>query len=268
MRKNILLLIPDFPLPTPHSPFPIPPFPHSAFRIPHSAFRIPHSLLPLLRPQSAIRDQESCGKPMPMGSLQPNRIFSLKNQVFYLARRCWLRYIAARNRQMIKAHKRKNDGSIDLANSFAPGLPKITIQIYQTPHMIRLFGQGFEISSTIRLRMDERGVWVELILDKERPELRTEGKVIGIDRGFRKAFVTSDGQEIGVELMDQINRKDKRSKRAYRHIQTELFRHLKRLKLEGVKTIVLEDLRYIKHGKRGTFSRQINWQFAISLVRF
>jgi IS605 OrfB family transposase len=30
------------------------------------------------------------------------------------------------------------------------------------------------------------------------------------------------------------------------------------LKLEGVKTIVLEDLRYIKHGKRGTFSRQVN----------
>jgi len=29
------------------------------------------------------------------------------------------------------------------------------------------------------------------------------------------------------------------------------------LKLEGVKTIVLEDLRYIKRGKRGTFSRQV-----------
>jgi len=148
--------------------------------------------------------------------------------------------------------------AFDLALSFASGLPKITIPINQTAHMNRFLGQGWQIGSTIRLGMDDRGVWVELIFEKERPELRTEGEVIGIDRGFRKAFVTSDGQEIGAELRDQIRRKDKRSKRAYRHIKTELFRHLKQLKLEGVKTIVLEDLRYIKHGKRGTFSRYTN----------
>jgi len=106
--------------------------------------------------------------------------------------------------------------------------------------------------------MNERGVWIELIFEKERPELQTEGKVIGIDRGFRKAFVTSDGQEIGAELRDQIRRKGKRSKTARSHIKTELFRRLKELKLDGVKTIVLEDLRYIKHGKRGTFSRHVN----------
>jgi putative transposase len=167
------------------------------------------------------------------------------------------RKVATLDNRFVKIEEFKR-AAFDLAISFASGMPKITIPIYQTPHMIRLFGRGFEISSTIRLGMDERGVCVELIFEKERHELRTEGKVVGIDRGFRKAFVTSDGQEIGVELRDQIKRKDKRSKRAYRHIQTELFRHLKRLKLEGVKTIVLEDLRYIKHGKRGTFSRQIN----------
>jgi IS605 OrfB family transposase len=148
--------------------------------------------------------------------------------------------------------------AFDLALSFASGLPKITIPINRTAHMNCFLGQGWRIGSTVRLGMDERGVWVELIFEKERPELRTEGKVIGIDRGLRKAFVTSDGQEIGAELRDQIRRKDKRSKRAYRHIKTELFRHLKRLKLDDVKVIVLEDLRYIKHGKRGTFYRHVN----------
>jgi IS605 OrfB family transposase len=148
--------------------------------------------------------------------------------------------------------------AFDLALSFASGLPKITIPINQTAHMNRFLGRGWMIGSTIRLGMDDRGIWIELIFEKERPELRTEGKIIGIDRGFRKAFVTSDGQEIGAELRDQIRRKDKRSKRAYHHIKTELFRHLKRLKLEGVKTIVLEDLRHIKRGKRGTFSRHVN----------
>jgi len=148
--------------------------------------------------------------------------------------------------------------AFDLAISFASGLPKITIPINRSAHMNRFLGQGWQIGSTLRLGMDERGVWIELIFERKRPELRTEGKVIGIDRGFKKAFVTSDGQEIGVELRDQIRGKGRRSKTAYHHIKTELFRHLKRLKLEGVKTIVLEDLRYIKHGRRGTFSRYVN----------
>src|SRR5262249_6491630 len=148
--------------------------------------------------------------------------------------------------------------AFDLAITLSSGLPKITIPIGRNVHMNRLLGQDFRIGSTVRLGMDERGVWVELNFEKDRPALRTEGKTIGIDRGYRKAFVTSDGQEIGVELKDQIRRKGKRSKTSYHHIKTELFRHLKQLNLDGVKTIVLEDLRYIKHGKRGTFSRHVN----------
>jgi IS605 OrfB family transposase len=167
------------------------------------------------------------------------------------------RKVATLDNRFVKIEEFKG-AAFDLALSFASGAPKITIPINQTAHMNRFLGQGWQIGSTIRLGMDDRGVWVELIFEKERPELRTEGTVIGIDRGFRKAVVTSDGQEIGAGLSDQIKRKDKLSTRAYRHIKTELFRYLKRLKLEGVKAIVLEDLRHIKRGKRGTFSRHVN----------
>jgi putative transposase len=167
------------------------------------------------------------------------------------------RKVATSDNRFVKIEEFKG-AAFDSAISFASGLPKITIPINRTAHVNRFLGRGWQINSAIRLGMDGRGVWVELIFERERPELRMEGKVIGIDRGFRKAFVTSDGQEIGAELRDQIRLKDKRSKRAHCHIKTELFRRLKRLKLEGVKTIVLEDLRYIKHGKRGTFSRHIN----------
>ena len=83
--------------------------------------------------------------------------------------------------------------------------------------------------------------------------MRGEGGVVGVDRGFRTAFVTSDGQEIGAELRDQIRSKDKRSKRAYRHIKTELFRYLKQLKLEGVKTSWFKDRGNIKQVKGGSF---------------
>lgn len=167
------------------------------------------------------------------------------------------RKVATLDNRFVKIEEFKGE-AFDLALRFASGMPKITIPINQTAHMNRLWGHGWQTGSTIRLGMNERGLWIELIFEKRRPELRAEGKVIGIDRGFRKAFVTSDGQEIGAELRDQIRRKGKRSKTSYYHIRTELFRCLKGLKLEGVKTIVLEDLRYIKHGKRGTFSRQVN----------
>ena len=167
------------------------------------------------------------------------------------------RKVATLDNRFVKIEEFKG-AAFDLGLIFASGMPKITIPINQTAHMNRFWGHGWQTSSTIRLGMNKRGVWVELIFEKERPELRTEGKVIGIDRGFRKAFVTSDGQEIGAELRDQIRRKAKRSKTSYYHIRTELFRCLKGLKLEGVKMIVLEDLRYIKHGKRGTFSRHVN----------
>ncbi|MBO0858126.1 MAG: IS200/IS605 family accessory protein TnpB-related protein, partial [Chloracidobacterium sp.] len=59
-------------------------------------------------------------------------------------------------------------------------------------------------------------------------------------------------------IKELIKKKGKRSKTSHYHIKTEIFRALKQLKLDGVKAIVLEDLRYIKHGKRGTFSRHVN----------
>jgi putative transposase len=167
------------------------------------------------------------------------------------------RKVATLDNRFVKIEEFKGM-AFDLGLSFASGMPKITIPIDQTAHMNRFGGHGWQTSSTIRPGMNKRRVWIELIFEKKRPELRAEGKVIGIDRGFRKAFVTSDGQEIGAKLRDQIRRKGKRSKTSYYHIRTELFRCLKGLKLEGVKMIVLEDLRYIKHGKRGTFSRHVN----------
>src|SRR5215470_32047 len=144
------------------------------------------------------------------------------------------RKVATLDNRFVKIEEFKG-AAFDLGLSFASGMPKITIPINQTAHMNRFGGHGWQTGSTIRLGMNDRGVWIELIFEKERPELRTEGRVIGIDRGFRKAFVTSDGQEIGAELRDQIVGVDKRSKKAHRRIRTELLRSLGyyRVNLDG-----------------------------------
>lgn len=150
-------------------------------------------------------------------------------------------------------------GAFDLALRFASGLPKLVIPLHWTAHTNRLREQGWQWCTTIRLGLDGERVWVELIFEKERPALRTEGTVLGIDRGLNKAFTCSDGQVVGgADFKAEIAARGKRDKTAHHHSKTELFRRLKQLKLEGVKTIVLEDLRYLKRGKRGKFPRRLN----------
>lgn len=150
-------------------------------------------------------------------------------------------------------------GAFDLALRFASGLPKLVIPLDWTAHTDRLREQGWRLSTTIRLGLDGKRVWVDLIFERERPALRTEGTVLGIDRGLNKAFTCSDGQIVGgADFKAEIEARDKRAKTAHHHLRTELFRRLKQLKLDGVKTIVLEDLRQIKRGKRGKFPRRLN----------
>ena len=98
------------------------------------------------------------------------------------------RKVATLDNRFVKIEEFRG-AAFDLGLSFGSGMPKITIPINQTAHMNRFWGQGWQTSSTIRLGMNKRGVWIELIFEKKLPELRTEGKVIGIDRGLRKGFV-------------------------------------------------------------------------------
>jgi len=133
------------------------------------------------------------------------------------------RKVATLDNRFVKIEEFKGE-AFDLGLSFASGMPKVTIPINQTAHMNRLWGHGWRTGATIRLGMNRRGVWIEVIFEKKRPELRTEGKVIGIDRGLRKAFVTSDGKEIGAELRDQIRGKGKRSNCHFPEMNPEGFR--------------------------------------------
>src|SRR5262249_50855500 len=69
------------------------------------------------------------------------------------------RKVATLDSRFVRVEEFKG-AAFDLALSFASGLPKVTIPINQTAHMNRFLGHGWQIGSTIRLGMDERGVWV------------------------------------------------------------------------------------------------------------
>ena len=150
------------------------------------------------------------------------------------------------------------DGSFDFCMKLSSGAPKMIVPFNKTVHLNKFLSRGWLLSKSVRLGYNERGLFADLILEKEKPPMRTEGTVLGIDRGFNTMLATSDGQFIGKELKEQIKKGGKRRKSWHHYIETEALRYLKQLKLTNVKTISIENLKNVKKDKRGKFSRKVN----------
>ena len=151
------------------------------------------------------------------------------------------------------------DGHFDMCLKFGSGVPKLVIPFNWTKHTNKFRDDGWVLGQSIRLGYNKKkGLFVDLMFEKERPELREEGEVMGIDSGFNSMLVTSDNQFIGEGLKETIKRGGKRRKSWHHFIETEANRFLKQLNLDGVKLISLENLKHVKRGKRGKFSRIAN----------
>lgn len=163
------------------------------------------------------------------------------------------------------------EGSFDLALSFGSGIPAMIVPIHHTKHSRKFLKEGWTLSHSIRLGLKNGRVWVDLLFAKPRPKLKPEGETVGIDLGYRTLAATSEGDILGTELKEKIQSTGKRRKHVHSYIQTEIKRTLKALDVSNVKTIVVEHLKYVKHGQRGKFSRHANrllsfWQYARSLT--
>ena len=142
---------------------------------------------------------------------------------------------------------------------FGSGVPKLVIPFNWTKHTNKFINDGWVLAQSIRLGYNnKKGLFVDLIFEKECPELREEGGVIGIDSGLNSMLVTSDNQFIGAGLKETIKRGGKRRKSWHHYIETEANRFLKQLNLDNIKLISLENLKHVKRGKRGKFSRIAN----------
>jgi|SRR5262245_28059282 len=151
------------------------------------------------------------------------------------------------------------------------GAPRLTAPFRSTSPINKLIASGWAISKTARLGMRRGRLWIELIFEKERAAPKTEGRVVGMDSNYRNGQVFSDGQQVGQELHAKIQNFGKREKHTRQQIKEELAREVKKIDLREVKTVVIEDLKRVKDGKRGTFSRTMNrrlshWQYAYAKV--
>jgi IS605 OrfB family transposase len=110
------------------------------------------------------------------------------------------------------------------------------------------------------------------MLEKPRPAKRTAGKVVGMDSNYKAGFVFSDGQQMGQALYDRIQHFGKRQKNTFAEIDSMVGQALKEVDWESIQALGVEDLKRVKQGKRGTFSRGFNrrlshWLYRASAAR-
>jgi len=153
----------------------------------------------------------------------------------------------------------KFNGSFDYAvNLTGSGAPVMTIPVKSTKHLNIKLKQGWTLSKTVRLGIDEDRLFVDFILEKPIPPQRKEGRILGMDSNYKNGLVFSDGKKFGKEIYDRIQKFSKRQKHTHEECKSMLYSILNKIDFTNVKMIVIEDLKRVKSGKRGKFPRLFN----------
>jgi len=118
--------------------------------------------------------------------------------------------------------------------------------------------EGFTLSKSMRIFIRKDKLILEFFLEKDALGLKSEGEIEGLDLGYRNLAVCSSGQTVGGRMDKVIKSFSKREKHTHLQIRQKSFQELKKLDLANVSMLVVEDLKHVKSGTRGTFSRQGN----------
>lgn len=138
------------------------------------------------------------------------------------------------------------------------GAPRLLLPVHSTRLIQRRLQAGWTLAKTIRLGMDGKRLWIDFLFEKERPLRRAEGHVVGMDSNYKNGLVFSDGQVVGQALYQRIQALAKRQKHTHAEIKSLLGQALKSIDFAAFKTLCIEDLKRVKSGTRGTFSRRLN----------
>jgi IS605 OrfB family transposase len=139
------------------------------------------------------------------------------------------------------------------------GAPKgLGVPIPSTQPLNEKLADGWTLRQTIRLGLRKGKLFIDLLLEKKRPELKQEGRIVGMDSNYKNGLVFSDGQKVATELYQLIQGFAKRQKHTLCEIKSLLGLAIKQVDFSQIKILVIEDLKKVKSGKRGTFSRRFN----------
>lgn len=136
---------------------------------------------------------------------------------------------------------------------------EILIPIKEHKHSLKF--KDWTMLSTIKISK----TYVSLTFQKEKPDMKQEGEVVGLDSGYKNLLVSSNGQFIGSEInsiYNKIARKTRGSKafdRALKERDNKIGKIInKELNLDNIKEIKVENLKNLKKGIKGKFRKEFN----------
>jgi len=152
------------------------------------------------------------------------------------------------------------DGLFDWAvNLIGSGAPKMVIPVPTTSHLKRFLADGWPMSKTVRLGRDPKGrLFIDFIVEKPRPPLRTEGQTVRMDNNYKSGLVFSDGQWVASLVYALIQLFAPRQKHTKAQIKSLIGHELKKIDFSPIKILVIEDLKWVRHQTRGKFPRVLN----------
>jgi len=164
------------------------------------------------------------------------------------------------------------DGSLDWAvKLIGSGAPQMIIPVPSTSHLNKFLADGWPMAKTLRLGRDHRGrLFVDFIVEKPRPALKTEGQIVGMDNNYTNGLVFSDGQWVAQRLYALIQSFAPREKHTKAQIKSLIGRELKKIDFSALQVLCIENLKWVKHQTRGKFSRVFNrrlshWLYAYTV---
>ncbi|MFA5025083.1 MAG: transposase [Candidatus Shapirobacteria bacterium] len=128
-----------------------------------------------------------------------------------------------------------------------------TLNLPINQHSQNLKYNKWNQKKSIRLLKKNGKYFLVFFYEKEDLNLRKSGSSLGIDQGYKALVTCSDGQIQGQDLEQlykRISNKKQGSKAFKRllvHRDNEINRACNNLNLNGIKELVLEDLKYLKH---------------------
>lgn len=144
-------------------------------------------------------------------------------------------------------------------------------------HLNKLVSDGWQLKGSTRLRITDKGYFLDLFFQKKAPVMRVEGKSKAIDIGYKKLIVSSDQEFIGdFSIYEKIARKKQGSK-AFKRALTErdnfINQSCNQLDLSNTKALYAENLKNVKHKSKGKINKKFNnklarWTYPKVLEKF
>lgn len=138
----------------------------------------------------------------------------------------------------------------------------LTINLPIKHHKHSLQYNNWERKKTIKITKKNNNYFLSFTYEKTTPQIKTNGKELGLDIGYKKLISTSDKEFYGEELL-KLYEKISRAKQGSRNFKQLLIERDKlineacnKLPIEDLQRLVIEDLKNVKH--KSILSKKFN----------